>query len=223
MTDDPRDTTSPPAPAESPGAVGPDASAPPPRSRSLTRSVVVGALLLGAGLAIVVLILPRWLGRPAAPATDVEAPAAAPDARRIKATLFYVSEDGTELVPVSRDVPYGATAIEQAQRILEAQLGPASHVLPSAIPAGTNVRGLFLGANGEAYVDLSAEVVTGLAGGFLSEALAVFTIVNAVTVNLPDVTAVQILVDGKEVDSLAGHLDLREPIRRASDWIRKGQ
>ena len=35
--------------------------------------------------------------------------------------------------------------------------------------------------------------------------------------------AVQILVDGKEVDSLAGHIDLREPINRANAWIRKGQ
>ena len=33
----------------------------------------------------------------------------------------------------------------------------------------------------------------------------------------------EILVDGKEVDSLAGHIDLREPITRANAWIRKGQ
>ena len=46
---------------------------------------------------------------------------------------------------------------------------------------------------------------------------------NAVTANLPDVTAVQILVDGKEVDSLAGHIDFGKPIGRANDWIRKGQ
>jgi hypothetical protein len=44
-----------------------------------------------------------------------------------------------------------------------------------------------------------------------------------VTTSLPDVTAVQILIDGKEVDSLAGHIDLREPIGKSGAWVRKGQ
>ena len=50
-----------------------------------------------------------------------------------------------------------------------------------------------------------------------------YAIVNAVTVNLPDVTAVQILIEGKEVDTLAGHLDLRAPLAKGPEWIRKGQ
>jgi len=195
----------------------------PARPRDLKLPILIGALLLTAGLWLVFSTLPSLLGRPedAAPATP---PAAAPEARRIQATLFYVSDDGSELVPVSRDVAYGETPIEQARHILEAQVRtPAGFA--SAIPAGTTVRGLFLGARGEAYVDLSADVVTGHTGGSLDEALAVFAVVNAVTSNLPDVTAVQILVDGKEVDSLAGHLDLRQPISRANAWIsiRKGQ
>ena len=58
-------------------------------------------------------------------------------------------------------------------------------------------------------------------GGSLDEALAVFALVNALTVNLPDITAVQILIDGKEVDTLAGHIDLRHPLRRALEWVRR--
>jgi hypothetical protein len=42
-------------------------------------------------------------------------------------------------------------------------------------------------------------------------------------VNLPDITGVQILIEGKEVDSLAGHLDLRAPLAKALDWVEKGQ
>jgi hypothetical protein len=51
----------------------------------------------------------------------------------------------------------------------------------------------------------------------------VYALVNALTVNLPEVEAVQILVDGKEVDTLAGHLDLREPLHKDLDWVEKGQ
>ncbi len=71
-------------------------------------------------------------------------------------------------------------------------------------------------------LEIQGAVAGALAAGTLDEALAVYAIVNALTTNLPDVTAVQILVDGKEVDTLAGHVDLREPLRRSSAWIRKG-
>ena len=44
--------------------------------------------------------------------------------------------------------------------------------------------------------------------------LTIYTIVHALTFNLPAVTAVQLLVDGKEVDTLAGHVDLRRPLAK---------
>lgn len=196
--------------------------APAPPVRSLKKPLIVGAVLLGIGLWLVLALLPGILSRqPDEPATA--APVNAADARRIQATLFYVSDDGAELVSVVRDVPFGATPAEQARRIVEAQVRTPADGHVTAIPNGTKVRAVFLGAHGDAYVDLSTEAAIGHGGGTLDEALAVFAIVNAITSNLPDVTAVQILVDGKEVDSLAGHLDLRQPIRRATDWIRKGQ
>jgi hypothetical protein len=189
--------------------------------RGLRVAIVAGVGLLLVGLWLVTLV-PGWLSRDptvTAPAT----PADASSGRRIQATLFYVSDDGGDLIPVARDVPYGATPADQARQILMAQARPAPEGYVSAIPGGTTIRSVFLGPKGELYVDLSPDGLLGHVGGSLDEALAVFAIVNAVTVNLPDVNAVQILVDGKEVDSLAGHIDLREPLGRADGWIRKGQ
>ena len=45
------------------------------------------------------------------------------------------------------------------------------------------------------------------------------TFVNALTVNLPAVTRVQILIDGKEADTLAGHVDLRHPLAKSLEWV----
>ena len=42
---------------------------------------------------------------------------------------------------------------------------------------------------------------------------------HQLTVNLPAVTRVQILVDGKEVDTLAGHVDLRHPLAKSLEWV----
>lgn len=180
-----------------------------------------GVVVLGLALWLVTLV-PGWLAGDAeqAPAASAEG---ADSSRRIQATLFYLSEDGSALVPVTREVAYGATAAEQAKHIVAAQVQAAPTGQVSPFPPSSIVRAVFIGAKGEAYVDLSPEVSSASFGGSLDELLAVYAIVNAVTINLPDVKAVQILVDGKEVDTLAGHVDLREPITRSDAWVRKGQ
>lgn len=93
----------------------------------------------------------------------------------------------------------------------------------SAIPAGTPLHTVYFTQNGDAYVDLGHEMVANHTGGSLDEILSVYAIVDAITVNMPDVTGVQILIDGKDVDTLAGHLDLRSPLPRSLKWVRKGQ
>ena len=121
---------------------------------------------------------------------------------------------------MQREVPFGEPVAEQARRIIEAQLAPAAQPLVSAIPAGTTLRALFITDKGDAFVDLSGEVRTKHPGGSLDELLTVYTIVNALTVNLPAITRVQILVDGKEVDTLAGHVDLRHPLQKKLKWVK---
>jgi spore germination protein GerM len=135
--------------------------------------------------------------------------------------LFYVAPSGDALIPVEQEVPYASAPAEQARRIVERQLAAAPSGQVSAIPAGTTLRALFLTARGEAYVDVSREIVTGHPGGSLYESLTIYTIVNAITTNMPDITAVQVLVDGREVDTLVGHLDLRHPLRRGIRWVQR--
>jgi hypothetical protein len=188
--------------------------------------VVLGVGLAGVllGVWLVMAMLPRWLqSTPGGGPGGAGSSTASGDTRKIHATLFYVADDGSELVPVNREVPLGATPAEQARRIIEAQVQPAPKGLASAVPAGTNVRAVYLTGKGEAFVDLSSEIASGHTGGSLDETLTVFAIVDAITVNLPDITGVQILVNGNEVDTLAGHVDLRHPLGRSLKWIRHGQ
>lgn len=165
--------------------------------------------------------LPRWTtGRDAAEGGAGGAAAPADQGRRINATLFFISPDAQSLTAVTRDVPYGATPADQARFIVEAQLGeaPASHFSP--VPAGTTLRGVFISERGEAFVDLSPEASANHSGGSLAELFTVYAIVNAVTVSLPSVSSVQILVDGSEVETLAGHVDLRHPLPKNTTWVK---
>jgi len=174
------------------------------------------------GVWAVIALLPGLLVKAPNEQAPVESSETTPaDARKVRVSLFYVSESGLELEPMGREVAYGATVNEQARRIVEAQVQapPAGRV--SAIPPQTTVRAVFLGQKGDAYVDLGPEIVANHSGGALNEALSVYAIVNALTKNLTDVRSVQILIDGKEVDTLAGHIDIRRPIVQSDGWIQK--
>ncbi len=164
--------------------------------------------------------LPRWYAArhpqgTAAAGTAASAPAA--PVRKITATLFYMTDDGMALVPAQREVPFSETVPEQARAIVEAQLATGPQL--SAIPPGVTLRDVFVTERGDAFVDLSSEITTKHPGGSLDEIFTVYTLVNALTVNLPAITRVQILVEGKEVDTLAGHVDLRHPLAKSLDWI----
>jgi len=177
---------------------------------------VLAGIAVGAAAAAT-LVLSRWLATGETPAA-LDAPATAAEPR-IKVRLFYVSADGLRLVPAEREVPFAEGTLEQARRIVEAQLEPAPAPLLSAIPPGTTLRSVFLTQSSEAFVDLSREVAAGHPGGALNEILTVYAIVDALTTNLPALTGVQIRVDGHEVDTLAGHVDLRRPLSKSTAWV----
>ena len=176
----------------------------------------IAAVLL-AGLLVLFFAGPRWLTS-TPPAAD-PGTAGAADARKIRARLFYVNDEGTALTGVEQEVVYGEGTLEQAKRIIEAQLVAPPAPLASAIPPDTKLRTVFLTTGGEAYVNLSAELQSNHPGGTTNEILTVYSLVSALTANLPAVTSVQILIDGREIDTLAGHLDLRRPIEQDLRWI----
>jgi spore germination protein GerM len=182
----------------------------------------VGIIVFGVAAAWFLFIgLPRWYAARHAPANagaGTAASAPSTPVRKITATLYYLGDDGMALVPVQREVPFATTVVEQARAIVEAQLA-AAPPLVSAIPVETKLRDVFITERGDAFIDLSGDVTAKHPGGSLSEIFTVYTLVNALTVNLPAVTHVQILVDGKEVDTLAGHVDLRHPLSKNLEWV----
>jgi len=178
--------------------------------------MVASVLVVAGAVSWLFVAYPRRSERPmagnAAPASV--AAGSALQGRKIKAQLFYVSEDGTRLIGVEHDVPFAEPPTDQAREILNAQLEPVAAPLVSAVPTGTVLRALFITDNGQAFVDVSRDASTAHPGGSLNEMLTIYTIVHALTFNMPAVTAVQLLVDGKEVDTLAGHVDLRRPLSK---------
>jgi len=157
---------------------------------------------------------------PAAAASVVPAAANVP---HIIATLYYGTSDGQALAAVKREVPLGDGPRAQGRQILQSELEAAPAPYLSLIPPGTMLRAFYITERGDAFVDLSPEVSTMHPGGSTNELLTVYAIVNAVTANLSSVERVQILIGGKQADTLAGHIDLRRPFERDTSLVRSTQ
>ena len=182
--------------------------------------IAAGVALLGLLAWGVTTALERLTRPEEAAAPDSPPPGEAATAH-ITSTLFYATPEGDALVPVRREVVLAEGVVAQGREIIAAQLAPAPEGYVSAIPAGTTLRAFYVTERGDAFVDLSGEVSRAHSGGSLSELLTVHAIVNAVAANLPAVQRVQILVDGREVDTIAGHVDIRRPLTRDASLVRE--
>ena len=179
---------------------------------------VLLALTVGAAVLAFVLV-ERWESAARTPSALDGANTGGGGISPFTATMYYVAADGRGLVRREREVPYGADTLSRARIIVERQLEVAPRQLLSPFPRGTRLRSIYLADDGILFVDLSGEVTTEHSGGSLDELLTVYALVNALTTNVAEVGAVQILVDGREVDTLAGHIDLRQPLTPNLTWV----
>ena len=190
----------------------------------LTRAHAIYAgsavLILVTGLAFF-LVTQRGESETSADNTSLSNTASAVDARTGTATLFYVSEDGMALVEYEQELPIVAddNSLTRARIIVEHQLGDAPPPLASPFPRGTMLRAIYLTPSGDGFVDLNLEATQQHTGGSLDELFTIYALVNALTTNVPEISAVQILIEGREMDTLAGHIDLRHPLERNMKWV----
>lgn len=115
----------------------------------------------------------------------------------------------------------GPSVAERARLILEALLaGPETGGLAAPLPAGTTLASVFLAAEGVLYVDLqSADRSPPPAGGSRQELLTVYSIVDSLVLNLPEVRSVVLLWNGQQRESFSGHLDTSYPLLANIDLV----
>lgn len=91
----------------------------------------------------------------------------------------------------------------------------------TAILKEVKLRGFFFEVSGTAYVDLSPLQQNGVKASAGEELLAVYTLVNTLTNNFEEIKQVRILIDGKEAQTLAGHIDLSRNFEKRMDLVRQ--
>jgi hypothetical protein len=76
--------------------------------------------------------------------------------------------------------------------------------------AAADIRSIYLVDPGAAVIDLNEAFADQHRSGVLSEQLTVNSLVETLAMNVPGIQRVDILVEGKRRETLAGHADLSE-------------
>lgn len=130
-----------------------------------------------------------------------------------RAHLYFSDPDNQFLIAEERNLKHPKNPAFFAKSIIEALIKGPQQDLVRTIPQNTKIRAIYVTPEGVCYVDLTATIAEQHPGGIKSELLSVYSIVNSIVLNVPEVDAVKILINGNESTTLAGHIDLQAPVK----------
>ena len=135
--------------------------------------------------------------------------------------LYFSDSEGEYLVGEKREILKKNEAKEEAKEtILELIKGPKGKLIPT-LPPRTKLLTLQIHDAGLAKVNFNPALSKDHPGGSSAEMMTVYSIANSLAINFPQIKRVQILIDGKPIETIAGHLSLRQPIFPKPDLIRR--
>ena len=139
-------------------------------------------------------------------------------AKELDIKVYYPDDQGLKLVAVKRTIKTDAAG-KYAAAMKSLLTGTKQKGQTTIIPKQAKVKSVKVKGD-TAYVDFNQDLVKHFTGGSTGEEMLVGSVVNTLT-EFPEVKAVQILIDGHSVETLAGHMDLTVPIKRMDAIVQK--
>lgn len=128
--------------------------------------------------------------------------------------LFLLDPTSLTLVPVKTERRLHRTELtKRLSQVVTALIQETPPNFRNTIPRGTLLNESYIDTQQTAYLDFSNHLSDGHIGGTTAELLTITAILKTVFDAFPDdIKQVQILIDGEEVKTLAGHLNLSQPL-----------
>lgn len=131
--------------------------------------------------------------------------------------LYFTDKNSEYLFPERRQV-FDST--NTTENVLEELIkGPKTEGYMATIPNNTKIKGVSL-SDDVIVIDFSRELVDDHPGGSAFELMTVYSIVNTVT-EVAGVKKVKFLIEGQEIETLAGNFDLTQLVERDESKIKK--
>ncbi len=127
--------------------------------------------------------------------------------------LYFSDKKNSFLIAETWNLGHSDNPAEFGKIIVEALANGPRTGLMRTLPEGTALNAFYITRDGTAYVDLSDKIRRAHPGGIKSELFIIYSIVNSLILNIPEIDAVKILIGGRDAMTLAGHIDLRFPFK----------
>lgn len=138
-------------------------------------------------------------------------------AETIQMTLFYPDTDALHLFPVTIELTKDEKWLEKGLKELAEQ--PKDKKLSQALPAKNLIRCIRI-ENEIAYVDMDEEVLKNTPKGATIEQIIIQSIAHTLVKNTA-VKKVLFTINGKDRETLLGHIDIIDPIKPDVNWLEK--
>ncbi len=126
--------------------------------------------------------------------------------------LYFCDRKRPYLVAEERLLSRSEEPVLFGREIIEALIKGPQNGMMRTIPASTALNALYITNDKTAFVDFSQEIRESHPGGSQMEYLTVFSIINSLALNIPEIEKVKILIAGQEIETLAGHIDIRDSL-----------
>ena len=127
--------------------------------------------------------------------------------------LYFADKENSFLIAEKKQLERSDDPAQTGKLIIESLIKGPKEGLMRTIPLDAGLRALFVTKDKTAYVDLTQTAREKHPGGCKSEIITIYSIVNSLILNVPEIDAVKILIGGREAMTLAGHIDLRFPLK----------
>ena len=129
-------------------------------------------------------------------------------------TLFVNDSTTGTLVRRIREIDKADDLLQEISQTVRLLIQPDADIRNEAIPEGTELLSVFVTNTGIVYLNFSRHIQDRHIGGLSAELATVASVVNTLLSNFKEVLYVQILVEGAEIETLAGHVDCRKPFSK---------
>ncbi len=183
------------------------------------RLLPIVALVLVAVLVSAAFLWWRMRAAPPAAGAAQQPAAAASQLNEPLVITLSVPADGllaAVQAPITRQPDTQSLAREALAALFADPAGSQAPVLKDL-----RLRGVYLDAAGTGYIDLAPVEQREVRASVWEELIALYAMVNTLSQNFEEIRQVRFLVDGREVQTLAGHIELSRKFTKRMDLVKQ--
>jgi len=139
-----------------------------------------------------------------------------------KVQLYFSDSNERFLVAEKRYIPREKAITGQARELVKALIEGPHTDLVRTLPEGVEIKGIKV-RNETARVNFSNKLSSLHPGGSASEMMTIYSLTNTLVANVKGIKKVQIIIEGKDLKTIKGHIDTRHPFSMNRELIVKSR